>query len=648
MRVIVYGAGLITLLASLGWRTAGQRPAEYVALLMIAAAGMSMLAVANTFMSLFVALELFSITLYLLCAFETRSRASLESGLKYLVLGSVGSAVLLYGMAFLYGATGSLRFDEVSVALGQGEYDGVLALIGSAMLLAGLCFKVAAVPFHMWTPDVYEGAPTPIAGFMSAATKAAAFTVLVRVLVEALPSQSDYWEPALAAIAIASMVLGNVAALTQRNVKRMLAYSSIGHAGYLLIAVISGGDLSTRALLFYLAVYSATSVGAFAVVAVRERETGEPVTLDTIKGWGFSRPLLGVLMAIFLLSLAGFPPTGGFLAKLYIFGGAVDTGDTYLAVVGVVDLGDRAGLLPAHRPGAVRPRRGVARHAAGGARARLGHARRGARGRRRGVARRVPGRRARLGARRGGHARRGRPGSLTHPRPLEVPMLADTRLTWYGHGTWGYVTPGGVRLLVDPWLSGNPACPEELYEPEADVILVTHGHGDHIADVPGGGEAHRAPRWSASTRSCCGWRSSRASRTSLGFNTGGRVEAQGHRLHDDQRRALRLHRVGRRDRRLRRRAGRLRHPPGERADGLPGRRHRGVRRHGADRGDLPARPGRAADRRPVHHGPAAGGPRGAAARRPGGRRRALGHVPRRCPARPPGCARSSASSASAT
>jgi NADH-quinone oxidoreductase subunit N len=335
VRVIVYGAGLITLLASLGWRTANQRPAEYVALLLTTAAGMSMLAVANTFMSLFVALELFSITLYLLCAFETRSRASLESGLKYLILGSVGSAVLLYGMAFLYGATGSLRFDEVSAALGAGEYDGVLALIGSAMLLAGLCFKVAAVPFHMWTPDVYEGAPTPITGFMSAATKAAAFTVLVRVLVEALPAQNDYWEPALAAIAIASMVVGNVAALTQRNVKRMLAYSSIGHAGYLLIAVISGGDLSTRALLFYLAVYSATSVGVFAVVAIRERETGEPATLDSIRGWGFSRPLLGVLMAIFLLSLAGFPPTGGFLAKLYVFGGAVDTGNTYLAVVGV-------------------------------------------------------------------------------------------------------------------------------------------------------------------------------------------------------------------------------------------------------------------------------------------------------------------------
>ncbi len=335
IRVIVCGTGLITLFASLGWRTASQRPAEYVALLLVAASGMSMLAVANTFIALFVALELFSITLYLLCAFETRSKASLEAGLKYLVLGSVGSAILLYGSAFLYGATGSLRFDEVSVALGNGAYDEVLALIGAAMLITGLGFKIAAVPFHMWTPDVYEGAPTPITGFMSAATKAAAFTVLLRVLVEALPSQSDYWQPALAVIAIASMILGNVAALAQTNVKRILAYSSIGHAGYLLIPIVAGGDLSHRAFLFYLAVYSATTVGAFAVVAVRERELNAPVTLDSIRGWGFSRPLLGALLAWFLLSLAGFPPTGGFLAKLYVFGGAIDSGDTYLAVIGV-------------------------------------------------------------------------------------------------------------------------------------------------------------------------------------------------------------------------------------------------------------------------------------------------------------------------
>jgi NADH-quinone oxidoreductase subunit N len=336
VRVVIYGSALITLLASIGWRTASERPAEYLALLLTASAGMSLLAVANTFMALFVSFELFSITLYLLCALETRDRASLESGLKYLVLGSVGSAILLYGMAFLYGATGSLRFDEVSAALADGGADDVLALIGAAMLITGLCFKIAAVPFHMWTPDVYEGAPTPVTGFMSAATKAAAFTILLRVLVEALPAQSDYWEPALATLAIASMVLGNIAALAQRNLKRMMAYSSIGHAGYLLIAVISGGDLSTRALLFYLAVYSATSVGAFAVLVVRERETGTPATLDSIRGWGFSRPLLGVLFAIFLLSLAGFPPTGGFLAKFYVFGGAVDSGNTYLAVIGVL------------------------------------------------------------------------------------------------------------------------------------------------------------------------------------------------------------------------------------------------------------------------------------------------------------------------
>ena len=380
-----------------------------MALLLVAASGMSMLAVANTFVSLFVALELFSITLYLLCAFETRSKASLESGLKYLVLGSVGSAILLYGSAFLYGATGSLRFDEVSVALGNGAYDEVLALIGAAMLIAGLGFKIAAVPFHMWTPDVYEGAPTPITGFMSAATKAAAFTVLLRVLVEALPSQSDYWEPALATIAIASMIVGNVAALAQTNVKRMLAYSSIGHAGYLLIPLISGGDLSHRALLFYLAVYSATSVGAFAVVAVREREINGPVTLDSIRGWGFSRPLLGALLAWFLLSLARLPADGRLpgqalrLRRRHRHRRHVPRGRRR------GDVGHLARVLPARRPRALRPPRRVPRDAARVAGPRVGHVRRRARRGRRPVARHLPGRRARLGARGGDDDRRVRP-----------------------------------------------------------------------------------------------------------------------------------------------------------------------------------------------------------------------------------------------
>lgn len=335
MRVIVAGAGLLTLLVAYGWDRMHSRAAEFVSLLLLAAVGMDLLAVANSFVSLFVALELFSITLYAMCAFDLDSRFSLESSLKYLVLGSIGSAVLLYGAAFLYGATGSFRFDEVAAVLGDGAADDRLALAGTAMVLAGLAFKISAVPFHQWTPDVYEGAPTPLTGFMAAATKAVAFAALVRVLYQALPAQADQWQPALATLAILSLIFGNVVALAQTNVKRMLAYSSVGHAGYLLTAVVAGTELGTSALLFYLAVYTAMTIGSFAAVAAREREIGGPVTLDTIRGWGFERPYLAGVMALSLLSLAGFPLTGGFLAKLVVWQAAIDAGYTYLAVIGV-------------------------------------------------------------------------------------------------------------------------------------------------------------------------------------------------------------------------------------------------------------------------------------------------------------------------
>ncbi len=251
------------------------------------------------------------------------------------MLGSIGSAVLLYGAAFLYGATGSFRFDEIAAALGDGAADDRLALAGAAMVLAGLAFKISAVPFHQWTPDVYEGAPTPLTGFMATATKAVAFAALLRVLLQALPAQADQWQPALATLAILSLIFGNVVALAQTNVKRMLAYSSVGHAGYLLTAVVAASELGSSALLFYLAVYTAMTIGAFAAVAARERETGEAVTLDTLRGWGFARPYLAGVMALSLLSLAGFPLTGGFLAKLVVWQAAIDAGYTYLAVIGV-------------------------------------------------------------------------------------------------------------------------------------------------------------------------------------------------------------------------------------------------------------------------------------------------------------------------
>ena len=322
----------------LGWgtRRLADRIAEYYALLCFAGAGMCILAAANGFVSLFVALELFSISLYVLCALDVDNEASLESGLKYLITGSVGSAALLFGSGLAYIATGSLRFDEIGKALNAGVSHTGILLLGIALVVAGLAFKASAAPFHMWTPDVYEGAPTAVMAFMATATKTIALATLLRVMITAFAPASDVWESAVAALAIASMLIGNIAALRQTNVKRMLAYSSVGQAGYLLIAVVAHTPLATRALLYYLAVYAAMNLGALAVVSVREREIGGPVFLGDLRGLGRDHPLLAAGLALCLLSLASFPPTGGFLAKLYLFGSAIDAGKTYLAVIGVI------------------------------------------------------------------------------------------------------------------------------------------------------------------------------------------------------------------------------------------------------------------------------------------------------------------------
>jgi NADH-quinone oxidoreductase subunit N len=337
IRLLVVIAGLVTVLSSWGTRRLDEHIGEYYALLLTASAGMSLLAGANGFVTLFVALELFSLALYVLCALDLASLASLEAGLKYLVIGSVGSAFLLFGSGLIYGGTKSLRFDGIiqSIQSGGTQHDELI-LLGIGMVVAGLAFKASAAPFHMWTPDAYEGAPTAITGFMAAATKTVALAVLLRVLVQAFQPSSDVWEDAVAAIAIASMAVGNIAALAQTNAKRMLAYSSIGQAGYLLIPVVAHTQLAGKALIYYLAVYSAMNLGAFAVIQVREREVQRPVGLHELSGWGYARPWLGAALALFLFSLASFPPTGGFLAKLYLFSSAVDADKTYLAVIGVI------------------------------------------------------------------------------------------------------------------------------------------------------------------------------------------------------------------------------------------------------------------------------------------------------------------------
>ena len=234
----------------------------------------------------------------MLCALDVHNAASLESGLKYLVTGSVGSAALLFGSGLAYIATGSLRFDEIGKALRAGAPHTGILLLGIAMIIAGFAFKASAAPFHMWTPDVYEGAPTAVMAFMATATKTIALATLLRVMVTAFAPTSGVWQGAVAAVAIASMLIGNIAALRQTNVKRMLAYSSVGQAGYLLIAVVVHTPLAARAMLYYLAVYAAMNLGAIAVVSVRERELGGPVSIDDLRGLGRDHPLLAAGLAL--------------------------------------------------------------------------------------------------------------------------------------------------------------------------------------------------------------------------------------------------------------------------------------------------------------------------------------------------------------
>ena len=331
--IIVAGSGLLTAAISYRERWREDHVGEYYALLAAAGAGMVFFVGAHNLMTLFLALEWFSISLYILCAIDRDRLGGLEAALKYLVIGGFGSAVLLFGMALVYGSTGEL---ELSAIAASGREHDLLLLFGLAMIVAGLAFKASAAPFHMWTPDVYEGAPTPVTAFMSAATKTVALVVTLRILVTAFPQDADVWTVAVAVIAVCSLVIGNFAALAQRGLKRMLAYSSISHAGFMLIPIAANSALGARALLYYLIPYAAMSLGAFAVVAARERELGVPVTLENLAGFGWERPLLGVSMWAFMLGFAGFPLTGGFVGKFYAFAAAYRHGWTWLVIVGVL------------------------------------------------------------------------------------------------------------------------------------------------------------------------------------------------------------------------------------------------------------------------------------------------------------------------
>ncbi|MFN2251316.1 MAG: NADH-quinone oxidoreductase subunit N [Anaerolineae bacterium] len=313
--------------------------AEMFVLLLLATAAMTLFVLANDLVLLFLCLETFSIALYSLCAVRHRDRYGQEAALKYFVLGAVAGSFTLYGIALLYATTGSTQIDAIGryVAAYTGEVPTTM-YAGLALLLVGLGFKVAVAPFHQWTPDVYQGAPVTVTAFMAAATKTAAFAVMLRVLWTAFPGLEQSWVTALGAIAVLTIVVGNLTALVQSDMKRMLAYSAIAHAGYLLVAVIVGTPEALTAALFYLLVYAAMNIGAFSVLSAMRPESWaggderEPVQLDDLRGLARRHVGLAAAMALYLFSLAGLPPTGGFLAKWYLYDAAIADGFALLAL----------------------------------------------------------------------------------------------------------------------------------------------------------------------------------------------------------------------------------------------------------------------------------------------------------------------------
>ncbi|HEY4426638.1 MAG TPA: NADH-quinone oxidoreductase subunit N [Solirubrobacteraceae bacterium] len=338
LTVILVGAGACAIL--LAWRSPAAREAghgEFHAMMLSSLAGMSLLVSAQNTVALFTGLELLSIPLYVLCATELKREHSLESGLKYLIIGSVGSATLLYGLAMIYGATGTTDYTAIASGLSRHGLAGdPLTLTGIALCLAGLSFKASVAPFHQWTPDVYEGAPTPVTGFMAVATKVAALGAFLRLFDVALIAARPSWAPAVAALATITIIVGNAGALGQSSLKRMLAYSSVAQAGYMLAGIVVASRLGAQAMVFYLAVYLPMNMAAFAVVVARERETGMGDSIRTLDGLGRSRPLLAWPMTISMLALAGIPATAGFIGKFYLIDATVSGGYTWLGVIIVI------------------------------------------------------------------------------------------------------------------------------------------------------------------------------------------------------------------------------------------------------------------------------------------------------------------------
>jgi len=337
-KVLVLVASALVVLMSVRYvEDGGYRPGEYFALILLATTGMLFMVGGTSLLSIWIALELMALSSYVLAGYFKTERKSNEAALKYFVLGALSSGLLLYGISLLYGATGTLQLDAVAEALPSAVARGSLLVpLGWILLVAGLLFKVAAAPFHVWVPDVYTGAPTPVTAYLAAASKAASFAILVRILYRGLIAVRADWQLVVALVAVLSMIWGNLAALTQDNVKRMLAYSSVAHAGYVLVGVLAANEIGSWATLYYLLAYSLITLGAFGTVILLERREYAGENCSDYAGLARRSPFLAAMMLVFMLALTGIPPTGGFVGKFYLFAAAIQAGWTWVAVVGVV------------------------------------------------------------------------------------------------------------------------------------------------------------------------------------------------------------------------------------------------------------------------------------------------------------------------
>jgi NADH-quinone oxidoreductase subunit N len=336
LNVTLLLVGILSLFISLNFlESANLNKSEYYMLMLFSLSGMMLMGMSNDLILIFVALELLSIPLYILSGFAWPRVKSEESAMKYFLLGAFSSSVFVFGIALTYGATGATSLPEIAAQISLNSALGIGAM---AFILVGLAFKVAAAPFHMWTPDVYEGAPTTVTAFMSVGAKVAGFAALLRIFMVAFPDVGEAWMGAVAILATLTLIVGNVVAIAQSNIKRMLAYSSIAHAGYILIAVAASVDSpdGVSAALFYMFAYLFSNLGAFAIVIALEKQDDQGTTLNDYKGLWKRSPAMALAMAVFMLSLAGIPPTGGFVGKLFVFRTAVEANLTWLAVVGVV------------------------------------------------------------------------------------------------------------------------------------------------------------------------------------------------------------------------------------------------------------------------------------------------------------------------